>query len=104
MYIYRYQDGRREKMEQAKRRAEYVDSGVRLQNKTIASRQLWLAQERKQEAERRNREKTLLAKFVELRRKKQLKNAEEFRMQLDEQCVSISYIVFVQLRWLSTFL
>jgi len=38
---------------------------------------------------RREREKKLLTEYVDLRGQIQMKNAKQFREQLDKQCVSI---------------
>lgn len=53
-----------------------------------AKRQEQLNQDHKRETERREREKIILAEYVELRRNTQAENARKFRELLDKQCVS----------------
>jgi hypothetical protein len=48
-----------------------------------------LEQDLRSEMYRREREKKLLTEYVDLRRQIQMKNAKQFREQLDKQCVSI---------------
>lgn len=87
-YTYRYQDGQHERKTRAKRRTEYVETGKKIWEKEMAERHECLVLDRQRDMERRAREKVLLAEFTELRNRLLMEKANEFRKQLDEQCVS----------------
>lgn len=88
----RYQDGQREIRERTNRRIEHAEIGNRLWEEEMGRRRERLAQDRRLETERREREKGLLSEFEELCGRTQAEKANRFREELDEQCVSIIMI------------
>jgi len=65
-----------------------VEIGKKLWEEEICRRREQSEQDFRSEMYRREREKRLLAEFVDLRRRMQFENAKQFREQLDKQCVS----------------
>lgn len=85
----RYQNELDKRKEWAKRRTDHVEVGKRLWAKEMARRQEQLTRDRELEVDRQKREKILLAEFEELRRKVQIETVNQFRAQLEQQCVSM---------------
>lgn len=75
--------------ERAKRRTDHVEDCKRLWAEETARRHGQLARDRELEVERREREKSLLTEFAELRRKSQIETVNRLGAQLDRQCVSM---------------
>jgi hypothetical protein len=88
MHVYRYQNGRLEKKEIAKKKIEHDQSGKKLWEEEISRRREQLFQDSGREMERRERERRLLVEYGELHKFTQIKNANEIRKNLDKQCVS----------------
>ncbi|XP_025419505.1 vicilin-like seed storage protein At2g18540 [Sipha flava] len=82
----RYQNGRLEKKEIAKKKIEHDQSGKKLWEEEISRRREQLFQDSGREMERRERERRLLVEYGELHKFTQIKNANEIRKNLDKQC------------------
>lgn len=85
-----YQDALAMKKERAKRRTDVMVDGRRLWAEEMARRQRQLTRDCEVEAERLEREKRLLTDYVKFCQKKQVETVNQFRAQLDQQCVSIN--------------
>lgn len=88
----RYREVERKNRELANRRIEHVEIGKRLWEEEICRRRELSAQDLRSEMHRREREKRLLTEFSDLRVRKRTENANQFREQLEKQCVSIIFI------------